>query len=278
MEHQYLRDGTGALTGPTLQAAVFAGEVDPGSLVATREITAPDPDASIDTAVFTGPRSNYTITPSPTDPTKVTVTQTGPDVTGQNFSDGTDTLYNVEKLQFSDITIDNTADSAAGPPAAGDPPAIPPATGSTTPPPAGSSTTTAPPATGDGAAAPAAAGADAGPSVAGLPAATDGLVAGRLQVRIAPGRGGLIVITDVPATARVAQIRVTRVRTTGSRRTTIATVLRKTKGAKRQKFVLAEKRLRHLAPGRYLVEVKFGATAAKLGPATIKVIRVTARA
>jgi Ca2+-binding RTX toxin-like protein len=267
MEHQYLRDANGDLTGPTLQAAVFDGKVDPGSLVATREITTPDPGTSTDTAVFTGPRSNYTITPTPTDATKVTVRQKGPNVAGQDVSDGTDTLYNVGKLRFSDVTIDNTTDSLAGPPAAGDPPATPAATSSTTPP-------ATPPAAGDSAAAAPAAGAAAAPSVAGVPAAASRLVAGRLRVGMAPGSGGLIVVTDIPARARVAQIRVVRLGATGSRRTTIATVLRKTKSAKRQKFLLAEKGLRHLAPGRYLVEVKLGATAAKLGPATMTILRV----
>ena len=38
MASRYLRDGAGALTGPTLQEAVFAGTVDPGNIVAVREI------------------------------------------------------------------------------------------------------------------------------------------------------------------------------------------------------------------------------------------------
>ncbi|MEA2157380.1 MAG: hypothetical protein QOE11_3520, partial [Solirubrobacteraceae bacterium] len=104
MEHQYLKDSAGNLTGPTLQAAIFAGTVDPGKLVAVREITSPAPGSAIDTAVFSGPRSNYTISPS-INSTKMTVTQTGANVTGQRASDGTDTLYNIERLKFSDVTL-----------------------------------------------------------------------------------------------------------------------------------------------------------------------------
>jgi fibronectin type III domain protein len=102
MEHQYLRDGTGALTGPTLQAAVFAGTVDPGNLVAVREIVTPPANSDTDTAVFSGPRANYTITNVAG---ALTVTQTGANVVGQKVSDGIDTLRNIEALKFSDQTV-----------------------------------------------------------------------------------------------------------------------------------------------------------------------------
>jgi hypothetical protein len=108
MEHQYLRDGTGALTGATLQAAVFKGTVDPSNLVIVREIdSAPKPN-DIDTAAFSGPSTNYTVV---TDANKVTVTQTGANVVGQKVSDGIDTLRNVEVLKFTDksVTIAPTA-------------------------------------------------------------------------------------------------------------------------------------------------------------------------
>jgi hypothetical protein len=108
MEHQYMRDGTGALTGPTLQAAVFAGTVDTGALVTTRQITTPAPGTAIDTAQFSGPLSNYSITPDPVDPTKITVTQTGANIAGQNVSDGTDTLFNIEQLKFPNGTTPET--------------------------------------------------------------------------------------------------------------------------------------------------------------------------
>ena len=97
MERQYLRDGTGALTGPTLQAAVFAGTVDPGNLVIVREITTPASPGSVDTAVFSGPRANYTITPA---------NLVGPITVIDNVGvNGTDIVTNIEKLQFDDQTI-----------------------------------------------------------------------------------------------------------------------------------------------------------------------------
>src|SRR3954451_19932041 len=64
MTQQYLRTTTGALTGPTLQQAVFAGTVDPGNIVAVREIVSPTAAVAatnVDTAVFSGPRANYTV-------------------------------------------------------------------------------------------------------------------------------------------------------------------------------------------------------------------------
>ncbi|VXB30551.1 Heme peroxidase [Nocardioides sp. AX2bis] len=95
MTSQYLRDGAGALTGPTLQEAVFAGRVDPGNIVAVREVLTGS--GGTDTAVFSGARADYTIT---TDGSAVTVAHDG----GAG-ADGTDTLRNVEQLQFSDRTI-----------------------------------------------------------------------------------------------------------------------------------------------------------------------------
>jgi hypothetical protein len=101
MEHQYLRDAAGALTGPTLQAAVFAGTVNPGNLVAVREIVAPVPPAAdcaaaapvnCDKAVFSGPQANYTVA------TVAGVTTVTDNVGG----DGVDTLRNIEVLQFAD--------------------------------------------------------------------------------------------------------------------------------------------------------------------------------
>ncbi len=106
MTTQYLRDGAGNLTGPTLQEAVFAGTVNPGNIVAVREILTGT--GGIDTAVFSGPLSNYTIVATPatdTELAKVTVTQTGADVAGQRASDGIDTLRNIERLQFTDQVV-----------------------------------------------------------------------------------------------------------------------------------------------------------------------------
>jgi len=117
MTTQYQRDSLGALTGPTLQEAVFAGTIDPGNIVAVREILAPPavaPVVDVDTALFSGPRSNYTTTytaevpaslTSPAEPAKVTVTQTGANVLGQKISDGIDTLRGIEVIRFSDQSV-----------------------------------------------------------------------------------------------------------------------------------------------------------------------------
>jgi Ca2+-binding RTX toxin-like protein len=105
MENQYLKDAQGNLTGPTLQAAVFAGTVNPGNIVAVREVKTPAPGTAMDTAVFTGPRSSYTIAPATINSTRMVVTQTGPLAPGQKVSDGRDFLYNIEKLKFSDVTL-----------------------------------------------------------------------------------------------------------------------------------------------------------------------------
>jgi hypothetical protein len=99
MNSRYLRDGTGALTGPTLQEAVFAGTVNPGNIVAVREILTGS--GGTDTALFSGVQANYTVTTtggtgvigSPGSVTTV-VDNTG--------TDGTDTLRNIELLAFSD--------------------------------------------------------------------------------------------------------------------------------------------------------------------------------
>ncbi|QHK20089.1 heme peroxidase [Pseudarthrobacter psychrotolerans] len=113
--------------GMTLQQAVFAGLVDPGNLVAVREVLSPaagTDTASIDTAVFSGPLSNYTIVPTPATGTtlaSVKVTQTGANVVGQKISDGIDTLRGIESLKFSDqvVTLQVPAAPAIGTATAG---------------------------------------------------------------------------------------------------------------------------------------------------------------
>ena len=57
MEHPALTGnfGPGSLPGMTLQEAVFKGIVDPGNLVAVREIKTPGPNNDTDTAVFRNP-------------------------------------------------------------------------------------------------------------------------------------------------------------------------------------------------------------------------------
>ncbi|MEO7397940.1 MAG: choice-of-anchor D domain-containing protein, partial [Ilumatobacteraceae bacterium] len=103
MESQYKRDTSGALTGNTLQTDVFNGTINPGDLAMVREIVSPPAgDTGVDTAVFAGPRANYTIAVGAT---STKVTQTGANVTGQKVTDGIDTVRNVEQLRFSDQTV-----------------------------------------------------------------------------------------------------------------------------------------------------------------------------
>jgi len=93
-------DNGASTAGMTLQQAVFAGKVNPGNIVAVREIltpTVPDADCgaatplNCDTALFSGPSANYSITLNADG--SVTVT----DNTG---TDGIDTLRNMEQLSF----------------------------------------------------------------------------------------------------------------------------------------------------------------------------------
>ena len=76
-----------------LQADVFAGRIDPGSLRIIRTIETTTGTA-VDTAVFSGARTEYTITENADGSTTV-------DHTGGNGLDGTDTLWAVEVLQFT---------------------------------------------------------------------------------------------------------------------------------------------------------------------------------
>ncbi|HEX4430756.1 MAG TPA: peroxidase family protein [Frankiaceae bacterium] len=113
--------------GMTLQQAVFAGLVDPGKLVNVREIvnleTHPaDCGAAVplncDTSVYAGPRSQYTITTNAAHVTTVIDTTTvTPAVAGVVAKgDGTDTLFNIERLQFSDGTVPVPPASGGGGP------------------------------------------------------------------------------------------------------------------------------------------------------------------
>ncbi|MEI7618590.1 MAG: peroxidase family protein [Actinomycetota bacterium] len=135
--------------GMTLQQAVFAGLVDPGNVVAVREIlTAPAPTngvPDIDTAVFNGPAVAYMLFNNLDG--SVTVTDgrclvggggrggagggrggVGGGVGGGGGGggnalitrcDGVDTLRNIENLQFSDITVQLVGGAAPNSPAVG---------------------------------------------------------------------------------------------------------------------------------------------------------------
>ncbi|MDQ0619953.1 peroxidase family protein [Arthrobacter globiformis] len=102
MTSRYLKDANGNLTGPTLQEAVFAGTVNPGNIVAVREILTAS--GGTDSARFSGPRANYTVTTTDADgnPTDLGTPGSTTTVTDNVGTDGTDTLRNIEQLLFSD--------------------------------------------------------------------------------------------------------------------------------------------------------------------------------
>jgi hypothetical protein len=81
----------------TLRADVFAGRIDPGDIKIVRSIETAPAGNDIGTAVFSGPRANYTITPN--------INRTEMIVTDNIGLDGTDTVRGVERLQFSDVSI-----------------------------------------------------------------------------------------------------------------------------------------------------------------------------
>ena len=87
-----------------LQAGVFAGTIDPGTITIVREILAGTPGGDIDTAVFQGPRADYDITFTPHG-VQVTHARGGGLLGVDPGNDGTDRLRNFEQIQFSDQTI-----------------------------------------------------------------------------------------------------------------------------------------------------------------------------
>jgi Ca2+-binding RTX toxin-like protein len=80
-------------TGMTLQQAVFSGRVNPGQIVAVREILNGGLAGDIDTAFFSGPAAGYSI-----------IINGDGSVTVRDNNlvarDGTDTLWNMEQLSF----------------------------------------------------------------------------------------------------------------------------------------------------------------------------------
>jgi Ca2+-binding RTX toxin-like protein len=111
----------------SLQQAVFAGLVNPGQIVAVREIltpTVPDADCgsptplNCDTALFSGPAINYTITRNADG--SVTVadnTAGGGGGGGVRNDDGVDILWNIEQISFCDVpgALRNSCDVRAAP-------------------------------------------------------------------------------------------------------------------------------------------------------------------
>jgi Ca2+-binding RTX toxin-like protein len=82
-----------------LQAAVFAGTTNPNNIRIVREIITPAAGTLPDTAVFSGPRADYDITPN-FNSTLMTINHAR-----GTLADGVDTVRNVEKLQFADQTL-----------------------------------------------------------------------------------------------------------------------------------------------------------------------------
>ncbi|WP_345075681.1 peroxidase family protein, partial [Paeniglutamicibacter cryotolerans] len=89
-----------ATTLKDLQADIMAGIIDPGNVAIVREILSSPAATDIDTAHFSGARSEYTITT--TGGVTIVAHQDG------NGIDGTDRLTNIERLQFSDTVVDLT--------------------------------------------------------------------------------------------------------------------------------------------------------------------------
>ncbi|HZX56974.1 MAG TPA: choice-of-anchor D domain-containing protein, partial [Ilumatobacteraceae bacterium] len=113
MEHAALTGDFGPGTTPTmtLQQAVFAGLVDPGNLVAVRELLSNPATTDVDTALFSGAVDEYTITANANG--SVTVDHNG-------GIDGIDTLWNMERATFTDGTVVLPV-AGANSPAAGSP-------------------------------------------------------------------------------------------------------------------------------------------------------------
>src|SRR3954471_9884895 len=111
MESQYLHDASGAATGPTLQQAVFAGQVDPGNLVIVREIVNSAGPADIDTSNYAGPLSQYTITANANGSVTVCDSVTVATIAAGGLfhevakGDGCDILWRIERLQFADQAV-----------------------------------------------------------------------------------------------------------------------------------------------------------------------------
>jgi Ca2+-binding RTX toxin-like protein len=92
-----------------LQAQVFAGTISPSNIRIVREVITPAAGTAIDTAVFSGPRADYDITPN-FNSTLMTVTHAR-----GTQADGIDTVRNVERLQFADTTISILPTAAVAP-------------------------------------------------------------------------------------------------------------------------------------------------------------------
>jgi Ca2+-binding RTX toxin-like protein len=111
MENQYKHDAAGNPIGNTLQQDVFSGLIDPGNLVIVRELVNNAGPADIDTSNYSGPRSQYTITPNPDGSITVCDSVTIAAAAGEVLlhealkGDGCDILWRIERLQFADQLV-----------------------------------------------------------------------------------------------------------------------------------------------------------------------------
>ena len=108
MEHPFTGPFGDAHPGMTAQQAVFAGLVDPRDLVIVRQIDDPTPaPGTVDTAVFSDLRANYDCIADGVVTSPCALTSTGATTQvvhhGGSGADGTDTLRNIERLQFADV-------------------------------------------------------------------------------------------------------------------------------------------------------------------------------
>ncbi|MDQ1735340.1 MAG: hypothetical protein QOH56_1591 [Pseudonocardiales bacterium] len=91
-----------------LQAEVFAGNIDPGNIVIVREILTTGP-AGVDTAVYGGARADYDLNHNANGSWTVHHARNLPGVASDQAGpkgDGTDTLTHIERLTFSDQTVE----------------------------------------------------------------------------------------------------------------------------------------------------------------------------
>ena len=92
-----------------VSARLLAGTVNPGQLRIVREIQTPANGTAVDVALFSGPRTNYTITLATVGGQRVLT------VTDTVGTDGIDTVRNVETLRFTDQDVATSTITAPAP-------------------------------------------------------------------------------------------------------------------------------------------------------------------
>ncbi|GJD74013.1 peroxidase family protein [Methylobacterium goesingense] len=116
-----LASGAGPLYlgGMALQTALMSRAVNPGQLFIVREILDAGAGPDVDTAVFSDIRANYTVTNLGDGSFQVSHTGFGA-TPALRFSDGIDTLHNIERARFSDGDVFLTNVPATGAPTIND--------------------------------------------------------------------------------------------------------------------------------------------------------------